>query len=413
MTWIEEATHKLLWHAARIASRRVITRFDRFASEEPRHAALLSYLVLPLLPFPDIGPRSLFNNWSIAREIPRALNQLGYAVDIVNYDNISWTPSRRYDLFIGHGGINFERLSRLIHPDAVRIYFSTGIYWRELNARLAARIKELALRKRCALPLYRSVSVDEEYANAVSDGIICLGNHAAARTYSKFPLVATINNLIPDVHSDDFEDKDYGEARKHFLFFSGPGNVLKGLDLLLEIFSRTDLHLHVCQHVEPSFGRIYHRELTQLPNIHVHGVIAMRSLTFRSLISRCNWIISATCTEGQPGAVLECMAHGLIPILPITANIDLEEWGILLPNIEPNTILSAIIRASEMTADECGRRAVSVMKKTRMIYSIDNFRLNFQMAVRSILEVVDSRDIGPNELIPIDSTLGSHQVPAK
>lgn len=170
-----------------------------------------------------------------------------------------------------------------------------------MNARITRRFSELALRRGYLLPQERFIKYDEEYANRTADGIICLGNQKAVETYAQFPKVIGINNAIYPTNSERWRDKNYEEGRKHFLFFSGRGNIHKGLDVLLEAFAETDLHLHICQHMQPDFMYLYRSELSELANIHLYEFTKMRSKKFDELISRCNWTISATCAEGQPG----------------------------------------------------------------------------------------------------------------
>jgi hypothetical protein len=113
----------------------------------------------------------------------------------------------------------------------------------------------------------------------------------------------------------------------------------------------------------------------------------MRSIEFNSLVKECAFVISGTCAEGQPGAVLECMGHGLIPILPDSANIDIEDrWGIRLEDCEIETIHSAIIRASQMTPEECHQKAEQVIQVVETNYTNAIFRNKFKDAVARIIE---------------------------
>jgi glycosyltransferase involved in cell wall biosynthesis len=364
-----------------LVSSRVIRDYDEFCEGKPARRALLSYLVLPLLPPPVLRDRVKFSNRGIAQEIPRVLNELGYSVDIVNYDNRSWLPDRNYDLFIGHGGINFEPISQRLPASTIRVYFATGIYWREWNAKNKRRAEEMVSRRGVPLSSYRAIENEEEYALNNSDGIICLGNGAAVQTYGRFPHVIGINNAIFPVDWEGWRGKDFEGGRKHFLFFSGRGNVHKGLDLLLEAFAGTDLHLHVCQHLEPDFADVYRQELTGHPNIHVYGFIPMRSQKFTALATQCDWVISPTCAEGQPGAVLECMAHGLIPILSEEANIDIGTWGIPLPDCRIDTLRSTGLRASVMEMELIRQMTTEAVDVARTQYSADNFYKNIRKAV--------------------------------
>jgi glycosyltransferase involved in cell wall biosynthesis len=217
---------------------------------------------------------------------------------------------------------------------------------------------------------------------------MCLGNTLAANTYAHLPSVdvVPIRNAVYPIASTDLATKDYDAGRDNFLFFSGRGNVHKGLDRVLEAFTDTDAHLHVCQHLEPEFVRAYQRELTDLPNIHVYNFVEMRSRTFRRLANICNWVISATCAEGQPGAMLECMAHGLIPILPETANIDMGSWAIRLEDCEPETIRETMMAARRMSTEECRARSCAVAKEIREGYTVDIFRESIKSHVARAVE---------------------------
>jgi hypothetical protein len=367
--------------------------FKEFCVTPPIKRALLSYLTSPLLLPASKRDRVVFSNLGIAQYIPRALNELGYEVDIVSWDDKEWLPKRHYDVYIGHGGINFEHISRALPDETIKIYFSTGIYWREWNIKEARRIYELALREGYLLPPDRAIKFSEEYANKSADGIICLGNQNAVQSYRQFPLVIGINNAAYPYDPQDLIDKDFEHGREHFLFFSGGGNLHKGLDLLLEAFSGTDLHLHICQIIDPKFAEIYKDELTQHSNIHVYGRIRMRSTDFEKLASLCNWTISATACEGQPGAVLECMAYGLIPILTTGANIDIENFGILLPENDIDDIRKIILAAAKMDIDECKQRAELTADVVRKNYSPEKFNIDFKNAVQRIVSAKSIRSV--------------------
>jgi len=383
----KEWVRKALKPARQLAERLTINGYREYCTGPPSGRALVSYVVSPLLPPPRFRDRVLFSNWGLAQEIPRALNELGYQVDIIHYGNAAWTPKKHYDLFVGHGGHNFCRIAEALGESTVRIYFSTGIYWREWNRREAQRFYELAVRRGYLLPADRAIIEGEEEATSRAHGIIVLGNAEAVRTYAKYPIVIGINSAAYPVLWSGVAKNNYGPGRRHFLFFSGRGNVHKGLDLLLEAFADSGLHLHICQHLEPAFARVYRQEL-KASNVHSYGYVPMRSATFYRLAAQCNWVISATCAEGQPGAVIECMAHGLIPILPDAANIDLGNWGVRLPHCDVPTIRSVIHEVAMMPEDECRHRARQVVAEISESYSVERFRSSFKRAVATIVAAV-------------------------
>ncbi len=365
---------------------KALVDFKEFCAPGPTKRALVSYLVSPLLMPKRKRDRIVFSNFGIAQQIPRVLNELGYVVDIIQYDCKGWKLPKKYDLFLGHGGINFEEIIDKLPTETVIIYFSTGIYWKEWNIREARRICDLALRRGYILPPDRPIRYSEEKANRAADGIICLGNQAAVDTYRDFPLVIGINNATYPVTSSGLKAKDYETGRKHFLFFSGGGNVHKGLDLLLEAFTGTHLHLHICQSIDADFKEVYMHELMECSNIHVYGYVPMRSSRFESLANLCNWAISATCAEGQPGAIIECMGYGLIPILPESANMNLEDFGIPLKVCTLEDIRESTSRLAQMSSEECRQRSLRARATAKTEYSPEHFNSSFTRAVQKIID---------------------------
>jgi glycosyltransferase involved in cell wall biosynthesis len=366
-------------------SRVVIRDYSEFCPRAAGKRALLSFVTAPLLVPKPFRERQRFSNRGAAQAIPRILNELGYAVDIVNCTNRSWRPDRDYDLFVGHAGWNFVAIADALRKPCPMIYYSTGVHWREHNRRADLRHLNLSRRTGRHVPAVREVRFEEDSAYERANGIICLGNGDARRTFQQYEHVFPINNATFPSSWEGWRRKDYDAGRRHFLFFSGHGNVHKGLDILIEAFRQTDCHLHVCQSMERSFLSCYGKVIRGEPGIHLYGFIKCRSRLFYELAMTCNWIITATCAEGQPGAILDGMAAGLIPITPREANLDIGPGGILLPSNDVDAVVSTIRAASSLTPAECRQKAEAVLKEIVECYSVERFRESFKAAIRDIL----------------------------
>lgn len=365
--------------------------------------ALLSYITYPFR-LPSGDPRlKEFSNVGIARSIVRVLREMGYKVDVIEWTDNSWSPTRLYDLFIGHGGCNFQRIAHLLPSRTVKIYFSTGRYWREHNDLEEARFRDLERRRGIRLSRDRRIEFSEEEANTLANGIICLGNGDVADSYRKFPLVISLNSAAVFDPRPDFVHKDFYEARRHFLFFAGPGNVHKGLDLVLEAFAGSDAELHICQVIKPDFRAAYRRELQDLPNIHLHGPVLFRGEKHYELVDRCAFAISASCSEGSPGAMIECIHQGLIPVVSRHTGIDVSDFGIVL---EPCTIqgIRDIIHSLRQRPPEwCAEMSARARAAALRDFSEATFLKNLRMAIERITEYAHARTRPPANPFFVDS----------
>lgn len=350
--------------------------------------ALVSYITAPFRLWPD-DPRNMeFSNIGIGRSIVYALNELGYVVDVVEYSDRKFVPHREYDLFIGHAGQNFETIAKRLKTETTRIYFSTGPYWKFSNDQEITRVIALRQRRNVGYPFERIIKASEEWANKNADAIICLGNDHARQSYDRFPAVFNLNNASYYDSHYDYLKKDFASARHNFLFFSGPGNVHKGLDLLLEVFPGLDAHLYICQCINPVFHRIYRRELESTANVHLVGEVPFRSSQFYELAERCAFVINPSCAEGQPGGVVECMHQGLIPVVSKESNIETSDYGFVLETCSIPEIAKAIRDLSGSPPERCAE----ISRKIRMV-TMEKFSATFfvQNLKKIIQEAVGKR----------------------
>jgi glycosyltransferase involved in cell wall biosynthesis len=360
----------------------------------PRRRALLAYLVHPLLPPRCLRDRVMFSNRGLAQEWVRALNRLDFAVDVVGWSNSRWTPDRQYDLFVGHGGVNFSRIADCLPAATVKIYFGTGLHQGVQNQRAAARSEDLRRRRGIEVPPDRFVGGDEVAAYARADAIVCLGDSRVAESFRPHPRVFSLSNAVFPLGTTRRPLRDFEAARGEFLFFAGRGNLHKGLDLLLEAFVDLPCQLHVCQHLQPQFASAFRRELAR-DNIHVHGFVRMRSRRYRELARRCAWTILPTCAEGQPGSVLEGMAFGLVPILPDSANIPIDSWGVRLEGLTVADTRAAVHAASRLSTDSVADLSARASRAAAVEFSVGRFRRDLTHVLRTILDGPTQRQSAP------------------
>jgi glycosyltransferase involved in cell wall biosynthesis len=350
--------------------------------------ALLSYVVPPL-PLTPSNPLFFFDRSIYAWHtfvVTQILNRLGYVVDLVDWDDAGFKPGRQYDLYFAHGGIISEKIMRLLPPSSSRIYWTSAMYWRHQNEEELKRLQGIVCRRGVLLPVERYVHHSEDGALRMAHGVIGLGNQFTRETYRDFPYVVMVNNMARPVDDFRVEEKDFGSGRDHFLYFAGAGAVHKGLDLLLEVFSRLSRqHLWIAGPVEPEFKELYRRELLDLPNIHYLGVIRPRCAEFMAMMNRCCYIIFASCGEGQPHAVVECMAHGLLPVVTAACGIDVEDYGVLMEPCTIDRISEMVELLAGSDPERCRALSHQVRRAVAEKYSEAAFTRNLTGAIAEIL----------------------------
>lgn len=357
--------------------------------------ALLSFTTAPFTSSPK-DDKIAFSGTQMTRAIVNVLNELDYIVDVVECTDTRFKPRRHYDLFLGHGGynrLNFEGIARKLACDTVKIYLSTGPCWKFHNEREMARLKALRERRGVNLPPDRHITASDEWACRNADGIITPGNTLVRETYSKPALVLSLNTAsYPDDHYDRTE-KDFAAGRANFLFYAGRGNVHKGLDLLLEAFTRVDAHLYICQKLNPDFVRVYRRELEEYPNIHTIGFIPMRSAESYNLVNRCNFAIHPSCSDGCPRSVVECMNQGLIPVVSRESFIDTDDYGVVLSTCAIEEIIEVVLELSHRPAEWCQEMSQRARRAAVTKFSVPAYSQNMKDAIQYIVAGKASQEI--------------------
>jgi len=349
--------------------------------------ALVSYITAPLRMGPNYHPFK-FSNPGIARSMVKVLTRMGYVVDVIDFNCKDFKSDKVYDLFIGHAGVNWEYLSRNVVGDATKIYFSTGTYWKEHNRREAQRFDNFERRHGVRLPFDRWIKVSEEFACHDADGIICLGNKNAVKSYAAFPVCCNLNNGVYSDNRYAPAAKNFASAAKHFLYFGSAGNIHKGLDLLIEAFMQLDAHLWCTGKVEPAFYKVYADKLSRHPNIHFVNpdkMVPLRSPLFYDLMDRCNCVILPSCAEGSPGGVIECMNQGLMPIVSRGSNVDVADFGIMLETDSVEEIVHVVREVMAKPAQWHHQHSIKTRQAVLRDFSEEAFCTNMRVAIESVI----------------------------
>jgi glycosyltransferase involved in cell wall biosynthesis len=350
--------------------------------------ALIMYVVKPFLLKDDDPGLLTHQNLKQCRQIAALLGEFGYIVDVVDIRDKKFTPSSNYALVI-NSKASLRGMDTSFYKDAIKIFLATTENHLSHNRNLQRRHELLSKRREHAVKFRRIYSEVMPYATR-SDAIVGFGNEFIMNTWKevfKGPAFSFNNYGFKEtVFSSSL--KDFEQARKHFLFFASSSQMQKGLDLLLEIFPRhPDLHLYICSGFkkESDFCACYYKELYKTPNIHPIGWTKVNSSEFYELVKKCAYVIHPTCSEGQPGSVVQCMYSGLIPLVTKEAGIDTEDFGITFSDDSLEEVERVIVEVSQKSEEWHREQSIKTRKVAEEKYSEEAFINRWRDILNEIL----------------------------
>lgn len=311
--------------------------------------AVVAYIVRP---FKD--PDWVSNHQGAVQivELARILSERGYNVDVIDYLDpyVRLPKNKQYDLVIAQFPKGCDCYTAHLKPDAVRIAYITTSSPEFNNAAEMSRIEDLYERKGSRLSPYRQIPMITDDIREYTASLV-MGNARNIGTYDYLPEPYIINNSSKPVEFEvTYEDK----SPLNFMYLGSVGQVHKGLDLLLELFSEPGFpcDLYVCgayEH-EADFHELYARELHDAENIHPMSVVDTSGDIYREVALKCAYLISPSCAEGKSGSVLTAMMSGVIPIISKESGFDADE-SILLEDCSMECIRRTILEYSQRDMD--------------------------------------------------------------
>ena len=298
------------------------------------------------------------NQWE-SRQYAVALSDLGFEVDVIDFDDRSAAIRRRYDVVVAIDGRLLE-LASSTRPSR-KLLHVTGSYPPFQNAAERRRLDELRVRRGISCTPRRTVEDEDAFVQALSMADRCslLGNDFTLSTFpdalrpkmtllpvtgSRLALIKSGNELVPE--------------EREFLWFFGSGAVHKGLDRVLEAFARSHhLTLHVVGNIggERDFLDAFATELTSLDNIRYHGMLDTLSDPFVAILRRCVAFVAPSCSESTSAAAVTMIQAGLYPILS-------REAGVSLPASRGTYLETCSVDEIEAAAVEVYRRPHAALR---------------------------------------------------
>jgi len=351
---------------------------------------LISYIQRPFI----LGVNKQHSNMLECYTAAEIFHKNGYQVDVAEYMSQDSIDYDQYEVVYGFG----YPLERAFYSDCAekikKIYYSTGCCNFYQNKNTALKILKFQKEKHKIIPQSgRLVYHFWTLQFIMPDLNVCLGNQFVSNTYLEINPDLNIRTLLIfywDVYDIDLSQKDFQEAKKHFLWFGSEGLLHKGLDILIDIFSkRDDIFLHICgaSKSEKKFFEYYQPIIDKSNNIIEHGFLDISSDNFKEIMDLCAFCCFPSVSEGGAAASVNVMANGgLIPIASKSSGVDIEDFGFVFEDIDEKVIVEMINQALSLSDTELYEKSNFVKTSVRECYTYENYKKNLTDIILSELK---------------------------
>ncbi|KKP24473.1 MAG: Glycosyl transferase group 1 [candidate division TM6 bacterium GW2011_GWF2_28_16] len=355
-------------------------------------SVLLSYLSksLEIMDEKNIYFNDHSNKWE-CRQIAKIFTDFGYTVEAINFDDFKFIPQKKYDVvFDIH--YNLQRFMPFLDKNTIKILHITGSYPRfSVNAELE-RVDDLELRRHFFISPKRIVDVELfDRSLKFADYCSLIGNDITLNTFptnyinkiTKIPVSSSRLNFIKN-------KQKFVPEKREFLWFFGGGAVHKGLDRVLDVFSKNhDLILNIVGGIinEADFCMLYSKELFDSPNIRYHGFLHPSDEKFIDIISNCFCFIAPSCSEGISPSVTTLMQIGLYPIVSKNTGVDLPlNCGYFLEDSSVEEIEKVVYEVYNLSNQKLEDEIFKIQEFALREYSRKNFTFNITNFLEKILQ---------------------------
>jgi len=315
-----------------------------------------------------------------AVEMVSIFNKLGYNVYVQNYDSSTPLPDINVSVIFGHSP-NLE-LAVKKWPKAYVVMYATGPLYTHQNAQEQFMVDYVNHKYGTTFAMERWVPPYNSHV--IANKILMIGSCATIETFPE-DYRSKITIIHQSSQAKQVVDPIRYAPENEFFFMASAGNLLRGIPLLIESFvSHPEKTLHIVGPVGPYLEYV----LASLPdNIHIHGFIDINSDEMASIMSRCNFMIYPTGSDGIPGSLINSMMNGLIPIVSKWGAFDeIIDYGYLMKNWDVTSIDEGLLWADSLSPEQCLslKRKCSIFVKDQ--YNLKRFSEEFEKFFRIVKE---------------------------
>ncbi|XNS90235.1 glycosyltransferase [Vibrio cyclitrophicus] len=362
-----------------------VYNIDFLDSEKCNKRAAVCYITKPFLTKFDSPPHTSYNE---VFNYVKVLNELGYIVDVFNYDDrlINIKVKGEYSYIFGFGK-SFDKLVSE-NPTARNTMLLTESSPDFSIQEEKRRWESFESRKpNLSVPrLYRSGKFYSRSMIEQAESCLLIGNHTTVSSYRGYineNEIYTIDaTALPTMNLP--QKKDFSKAKKNFLWLGSGGAIHKGLDLLVDAFSSPllkDCNLIICG-AKDSEIKVFGR----LPsNVKNFGFVNVNSEVFYSILEDTAFIILPSCSEGMSTSVLTGIKHGLIPIITRETGVSCDD-AVIIDDLSISAIEDKILEQSRRDDSILSSLSNKLLVENEYKYTKKNHYNSVRDKLRILLE---------------------------
>ena len=312
--------------------------------------------------------------------------EFSYAVDVIDCNDISFIPNKKYDILFGHDPAFPILASKM--PETKKVFYSTVLPEEQYNKENEKRFQELKSRRGIRL---KTIKRTVHNSCELADYIFYIGNEKSLKYFSNFGIDIT-KILRVSTGRDDFIDINPKERSsgclKNFLYVGSWNPISRGLDRLVEVFaSMPEYNLIICSDLlyNAIFALKFRNELFFTKNIYSMGFVDTGSQLFSDLVKTCAWQIYPSGSEAAASSVVLGIRSGLVPIISEECSLDIGGYGWIMPDCSIDTIKNHVIEAGNMPYSKWLQMSRSIKEFSEKNYSLDNFKNKFRDALSTVI----------------------------
>lgn len=360
--------------ALRVSVKRKTRFYTNVFQTNYQKRALISFLTSSF----QRNPKITHTNQLECLNIALACKELGYDVDVIDYDHHHTPYNIQYDLVIGFGDVMEQLLSQK-NIKCIHIMYSPGcntVFSNKMSAIKLNTFYEKNGLGRASLGRFANEAWPlQKYC---VDAIVVQGNEFVKSTYQLdfedtkyysidcFPLQRKNNVKLT---------QDVAKYRNHMIWFGSAGSVHKGLDVALALlYEFPDLKLSICGYNKKNEPELYqaYKNLFESNRVTYYDFLDINSSDFESLLNTHCIAIFPSVSEGGAAGLLTLMAHGgLIPITTQTTGLDIENLGFVSKGTDYESIKNSYVAYTNLSDEDIKNRMKTIKMEISERYQIN------------------------------------------